>query len=273
MSRRRTSPLKPQLNQIRAWAQQGRTDAWIGHQLDVSPASIAEFRAEQGIVRAAPSAAELGQHEGEAPAPAPATRPEAHGPVSLDSVADLLDAELAARPPRREAPAPIETPADEAAEPTRRRRRTAKPAATDEAPAVETETPAEVPAAEADAGEGPDGTKRRRRRRTGTARTAGEAEPAAETPEVAAPTPEAPPAEPPAETPAPRRRRRTAAEREATVEAPSADTSRVEGRLTRTLALELDASLLDDPVFREHWLAVRDVVAEVRAGEIVLRPR
>ena len=273
MSRRRTSPLKPQLNQIRAWAQQGRTDAWIGHQLDVSPASIAEFRSEQGIVRAAPSAAELGQHEGEAPAAAPASRPEPQAPVSLDSVADLLDAELAARPPRREAPAPIEAPAAEAAEPKRRRRRTTPPAAADEAPAVEVETPAEAPAAEADAAEAPDGTKRRRRRRTGTGRTAADGEPAVETPEIAAPVPEAAPDEPPAEAPAPRRRRRTAAEREAPAVAPSADTSRVEGRLTRTLALELDASLLDDPVFREHWLAVRDVVAEVRAGEIVLRPR
>src|SRR5690349_23712072 len=102
MSRRRTSPLKPLLNQIRAWAQQGRTDAWIGHQLDVSPSAIAEFRSEQGIVRARPSAMELGEHQGEATV----ARPDTRGPVSLDSVADLLDAELAARPPRREAPAP-----------------------------------------------------------------------------------------------------------------------------------------------------------------------
>ena len=85
MSRRRTSPLKPLLNQIRAWAQQGRTDAWIGHQLDVSPAAIAEFRSEQGIVRARPDAAELGRHD-------------APSPVSLDTVTDLLDAELAAGP-------------------------------------------------------------------------------------------------------------------------------------------------------------------------------
>jgi hypothetical protein len=271
MSRRRTSPLKPQLNQIRAWAQQGRTDAWIGHQLDVSPAAIAEFRAEQGIIRAAPSAAELGGHEGEAAAP----RPEAHGPVSLDSVADLLDAELAARPPRREAPAPVaaETPAAEPAEPKRRRRRSTKAAAAEETPTTTAaEIPAEPPAAEADAGEAPDGTKRRRRRRS-TRPADGEAQVGEAPPEAAAPAPEAPPDETPDEAPAPRRRRRTAAEREAPAAAPAPEASRVEGRLTRTLALELDATLLDDPVFREHWLAVRDVVAEVRAGEIVLRPR
>ena len=28
--------LKPQLNQIRAWVRQGRTDAWIAHQLEVT---------------------------------------------------------------------------------------------------------------------------------------------------------------------------------------------------------------------------------------------
>ena len=28
--------LKPQLNQIRTWVRQGRTDAWIAHQLQVA---------------------------------------------------------------------------------------------------------------------------------------------------------------------------------------------------------------------------------------------
>ncbi len=37
-------PLRSQLNQIRAWVQQGRTDAWIAHQLDVSAAELQEFR-------------------------------------------------------------------------------------------------------------------------------------------------------------------------------------------------------------------------------------
>src|SRR5690349_3088054 len=136
MSRRRTSPLKPLLNQIRAWAQQGRTDAWIGHQLDVNPSAIADFRAEQGIVRAKPHASELG--ESDAPA---RPRPEAQAPVSLDSVADLLDAELAARPPRREAPPPVAEPAAEAPAKPKRRRRSR--AAGDEAPAEAAEAPAE----------------------------------------------------------------------------------------------------------------------------------
>ena len=37
-------PLRSQLNQVRAWVQQGRTDAWIAHQLDVSVAELQEFR-------------------------------------------------------------------------------------------------------------------------------------------------------------------------------------------------------------------------------------
>lgn len=41
--------LKPQLNQIRAWVRQGRTDAWIAHQLEVSPAQLQEFRKQNGL--------------------------------------------------------------------------------------------------------------------------------------------------------------------------------------------------------------------------------
>lgn len=41
--------LKPQLNQIRAWVQQGRTDAWIAHQLEVTVQQIESFKNEQGL--------------------------------------------------------------------------------------------------------------------------------------------------------------------------------------------------------------------------------
>ena len=37
-------PLRSQLNQIRGWVRQGRTDAWIAHQLDVSASELREFR-------------------------------------------------------------------------------------------------------------------------------------------------------------------------------------------------------------------------------------
>ncbi|HXV05585.1 MAG TPA: hypothetical protein VFP23_06745 [Solirubrobacterales bacterium] len=41
--------LKPQLNQIRAWVRQGRTDAWIAHQLEVSAAELREFRKQHDL--------------------------------------------------------------------------------------------------------------------------------------------------------------------------------------------------------------------------------
>src|ERR1700755_1657014 len=36
--------LKPQLNQIRAWVHQGRTDAWIAHQLEITATELRDFR-------------------------------------------------------------------------------------------------------------------------------------------------------------------------------------------------------------------------------------
>jgi hypothetical protein len=36
-------PIRSQLNQIRAWVRQGRTDAWIAHQLEVSASELRDF--------------------------------------------------------------------------------------------------------------------------------------------------------------------------------------------------------------------------------------
>jgi hypothetical protein len=41
--------LKPQLNQIRAWVRQGRTDAWIAHQLEVTVQQIETFKRENDL--------------------------------------------------------------------------------------------------------------------------------------------------------------------------------------------------------------------------------
>lgn len=41
--------LKPQLNQIRAWVHQGRTDAWIAHQLEVTATELREFRRQYDL--------------------------------------------------------------------------------------------------------------------------------------------------------------------------------------------------------------------------------
>jgi hypothetical protein len=42
--------LKPQLNQIRTWVRQGRTDAWIAHQLEVSVGDIRSFKREHELM-------------------------------------------------------------------------------------------------------------------------------------------------------------------------------------------------------------------------------
>lgn len=44
-----TRQLRPHLNQIRVWVRQGRTDAWIAHQLDASAEDIAAFKREQSL--------------------------------------------------------------------------------------------------------------------------------------------------------------------------------------------------------------------------------
>src|SRR5437764_9473696 len=41
--------LKPQLNQIRTWVGQGRTDAWIAHQLEVSVGDLVAFKREHDL--------------------------------------------------------------------------------------------------------------------------------------------------------------------------------------------------------------------------------
>lgn len=41
--------LKPQLNQIRAWVQEGRTDAWIAHQLEIPTSELREFRKQHDL--------------------------------------------------------------------------------------------------------------------------------------------------------------------------------------------------------------------------------
>jgi hypothetical protein len=41
--------LRPELNRIRAWVQQGRTDAWIAHQLEVTVQQIQAFKRDQKL--------------------------------------------------------------------------------------------------------------------------------------------------------------------------------------------------------------------------------
>jgi hypothetical protein len=41
--------LRPELNRIRAWVRQGRTDAWIAHQLEVTVQEIQSFKRDHGL--------------------------------------------------------------------------------------------------------------------------------------------------------------------------------------------------------------------------------
>ena len=49
-------PLRSQLNQIRAWVREGRTDAWIAHQLEISATELREFRKQYDLSADAESA-------------------------------------------------------------------------------------------------------------------------------------------------------------------------------------------------------------------------
>jgi hypothetical protein len=85
--------LKPQLNQIRTWVRQGRTDAWIAHQLEVSVSDIRGFKREHGL-----APADAGDGDGEAFTPG--TEPEEQDLRAEDDalVAAALEAEAESAP-------------------------------------------------------------------------------------------------------------------------------------------------------------------------------
>ncbi|MQA74142.1 MAG: hypothetical protein GEU88_07365 [Solirubrobacterales bacterium] len=108
-------PLRSQLNQIRSWVRQGRTDAWIAHQLDVSTSELREFRRRHELdadeedngeadlrdeIEAEIEAATREEDEAaatrEEEAAAAREAEEADGAARADSDADEADAEEAA---------------------------------------------------------------------------------------------------------------------------------------------------------------------------------
>ncbi|MDQ3241983.1 MAG: hypothetical protein M3Q43_11520, partial [Actinomycetota bacterium] len=95
--------LKPQLNQIRSWVRQGRTDAWIAHQLEVSARDITAFKREHELVP---------------PEEADADGPGAREEVEVDLRAEddaLVAAALDAEPEEEPEPASGPDEADEEA--------------------------------------------------------------------------------------------------------------------------------------------------------------
>src|SRR3954464_10138531 len=88
--------LKPQLNQIRTWVRQGRTDAWIAHQLEVSVKDVDAFKREHELV---PS------DEVESPPPGDEYGPPMEGEPDLRAEDDaLVAAALDAEPEEDEEP-------------------------------------------------------------------------------------------------------------------------------------------------------------------------
>jgi hypothetical protein len=130
---RRNASLKPQLNQIRSWVQEGATDIWIAHKLGSTPASISRFRRQHDLRRS----------------------DEPAGPA-VDYVVDD-DLEAVAAEPKPAAP--------------KRARREPRPRPEKAAAAVAPPAPEEAAPA-ADDGE-PDPAKRRRGRRGGRGRAKG----------------------------------------------------------------------------------------------------
>lgn len=124
--------LKPQLNQIRAWVRQGRTDAWIAHQLEVSAAELREFRKQHDLT----------------------AEDEGAGSPEVD-LRDEIEAEVEAATAEAEAEEAEEEKAEEEPEEEKE--------AEEETEAAEEETEAE-PEAEEARGEGGERARRRRRR-------------------------------------------------------------------------------------------------------------
>src|SRR3954464_8101402 len=106
--------LRPHLNQIRGWVRQGRTDAWIAHQLEVTVQQIEAFKRENDLAA---------DGDGE-PAGAAA---DFDDEIDLRAEDDaLIAAELEAEQARAEAEAEVEESEDEDDEdraPARRSRR------------------------------------------------------------------------------------------------------------------------------------------------------
>ena len=57
--------LRPHLNQIRQWVRQGRTDAWIAHQLEVPVQQVETFKTENELLPDGDSSTAVAEFEGE----------------------------------------------------------------------------------------------------------------------------------------------------------------------------------------------------------------
>jgi hypothetical protein len=106
----RRPSLRSQLNQIRLWVRQGRTDPWIAHKLDISVEQLRTFKRDQGLSGdPAPSAPPADEGDAEIPDEA-----------DVEPIEEIPAEELAAE--ARESEPELSEPETEEAPPRRRRR-------------------------------------------------------------------------------------------------------------------------------------------------------
>lgn len=106
--------LRPHLNQIRSWVRQGRTDAWVAHQLEVTVQEIQQFKRQNDLT------AEDSPAEGAAGA---APFPEEIDLRAEDDELIAAELEAAAEQAKAQAESEDEGEGDEEKEGTGRRRR------------------------------------------------------------------------------------------------------------------------------------------------------
>jgi hypothetical protein len=108
--------LRPHLNQIRSWVRQGRTDAWVAHQLEVTVQEIEQFKRQNEL---------LGDESPSEGAGTTVAYPEEIDLRAEDDelIAAELEAALEAERAKAEAQAAEADSDDEGAPPAPRRRR------------------------------------------------------------------------------------------------------------------------------------------------------
>jgi hypothetical protein len=232
---RRTAALKPQLNQIRTWSRDGRTDAWIAFQLGTTALTVQEFRSEHGLGRGGGNTAEE--------------------PVTPETVVQTISFDT---PPPAPAPEPDAETTDEAPPTRTRRQRRSRPVAGADAtaPAVES-----APASQADVEtsttiiEGEPAERAKRRRRRGGRGGAGASG------DVALPQ-DATPDEPAAAEPA-----RGAARRKARTPAS------YKGSVVAGAVIVLDPAITRSAAWRANWADAPGFDVVIDDEQIVLRRR
>lgn len=230
---RRTAALKPQLNQIRTWARDGRTDAWIAFQLGTTAATVQEFRSEHGLDKG-----------GGNPAEAPVTPEFVVQTISFDTPAPAAAPDV---PPGT--PGASQPPAG-----TRRQRRS-RASATSEEPAVQ-EAAAPAPAEAGATADGEPAERAKRRRRRGGRGGGSPAEPA---PASAQGTSDPLPASDSPSRASARRRPRTP--------------TSYQGSLVAGALIVLDPAIARSAAWRAHWADAPAFDVTIDDDQIVLRRR